>query len=306
MGTTGQIEVSEQRPPDNPMRESFGQMFNIDAPHADRRSGLYYSFDYGVAHIVSLRTADLYLTSRTGKTGYITEIDDQQIDWLKADLEAAKKNENVKWIIVMMNESPMDIDQEERDGVAEKNLNFQEILKYQIMPIFDEYGVDLVLAGSPRSRALVSSKPVLANFNLSARFELADVITSSEVYDGDTLTKYSPNGNKPAGAIYHQTGVAGPNLTAGVKEWDGSSNTSNPKAVTNAGVYALGAEAHVGDGIYRKLLSGYQMYSYVEVTADAIVVRTYTVDVNSIAAVSAGSVDLANFSTFADGFMISK
>ena len=303
MGTTGQIEVSNQRPGDNPLRESFGYMFNIDAPSVDRRTGLYYSFNYGAAHIVTVRTADLYLSSRTGKNGYDTEIDDQQTDWLKADLEKANKDPSVKWIIVYMNESPMDIDQEERDGVAEKGLNFQETLKYQIMPIFDEFDVDLVLAGSPRSRALVSTKPVVYNFNLDAKFEIATVNESTVTHDGVNVTKYSPVEGKKEGIIFHQTGVAGPNLTAGVKEWDGSSNSSNPKEVTKAGVYALGDEANVGNGVYRKLLSGQQMYSYVEITADAIVVRTYGVDVTGV---STAEDNFANYVTYLDGFMITK
>lgn len=315
MGTTGQIEVSNQSAADTPMREGFGMMFNIDAPHADTRSGMYYSFDYGSAHILTVRTADLYLTSRTGKTGYTTEIDDQQIAWLKNDLDKAKKNPNVKWIVVYMNESPLDIDQEFRDGVAESNLNFQEILKYQILPIFDEYGVDLVLAGSPRSRALVSSKPVAYNFNLDAKFELAKVTTTTETYEGQEITTYSPIAGSNKGIIYHQTGVAGPRYYAGIKEWDGSSNTSNPNAVTFAGKYFLGDEANYGDGVYRKLLSGdfgvisagkaYSMYSYVEITANSIVVRTYGVDVNAMAKAETLT-NLADYNVYLDGFKLTK
>lgn len=300
MGTTGQIEVSNQRTGDNPLRESFGYMFNIDSPVVDRKTGLYYSFDYGAAHIVSVRTADLYLSSRTGKSNYVTEIDDQQISWLKSDLETASKNPDVKWIVVYMNENPLDIDQEERDGIVESGLNFQKILKSQIMPIFDEYGVDLVLAGSPRSRALVSSKPVVYNFNLDDMFELATVNESTQTYNEDAVTVYSPVEGETFGTIYHQTGVAGPNLTAGTKKWSGS---SNPQSKVTAGKYNLGDEATKGNGVYRKLLSGQQMYSYVEITADHIVVKTYGVDVKGVASAN-GNYD--SFTTYLDGFMITK
>ena len=171
------------------------------------------------------------------------------------------------------------------------------------MPIFTEFGVDLVLAGSPRSRALVSTKPVVYNFNLDAKFELANVTESTVSYDGLSLTKYSPVDGYNQGIIYHQTGVAGPKLEAGVKEWDGSSNSSNPQAVAYAGVYSQGDEMTIGDGVYRKLLSGQQMYSYVEVTSEHIVVRTYGVDVNGVASASSG---YQSYVSFLDGFMITK
>ena len=315
MGTTGQIEVSNQRPNDNPVREGLGMMYNIDSKSTDNSSGMFYSFNYGPMHFINIRTADLYLSNRTGKTNYQTEIDDDQLIWIKEDLDIASKDPNIKWIVVMMAENPMDIDQELRDGVsaASKKANFQKIMQEQLLTVFKTYGVDLVLSGSPRSRALVSSKPLTIDFGTS--YFLADVLTTTENYDGVEVTKFAPNGDADTGTVYHQTGVAGSNYTAGVKEWDGSSNSSNPKAVKNAGVYKLTDDIgmHDVEGVYRKLLSGdkgcidankaYSMYSYVEINENQIVVRTYGVDVIGA---STATENYTNFGRYLDGFMISK
>ena len=69
------------------------------------------------------------------------------------------------------------------------------------------------------------------------------------------------------------------------------------------------------ENVYRKLLSGavgcidnnanYSMYSYVEVTANSIVVRTYGVDVYGQSTLPAGSSVLSE-GIYLDGFMLTK
>lgn len=104
---------------------NYGDM----APEAqDSDSGLYYSFDYATAHIIVLNTNDADATN-----GLSTA----QFDWLKADLEA---NKDAKWIFVLMHKSLYSGGSHSFDGDV-------EAMRAQLVPVFYEYGVDLVLAG---------------------------------------------------------------------------------------------------------------------------------------------------------------
>ena len=98
------------------------------APEQDRDSGLYYSFDYATAHVIVLNTNDADATN-----GLSTA----QFEWLKADLEA---NKDDKWIFVLMHKSLYSGGSHSFDGDV-------EAMRAQLVPVFYEYGVDLVLAG---------------------------------------------------------------------------------------------------------------------------------------------------------------
>lgn len=94
----------------------------------DSDSGLYYSFDYATAHVIVLNTNDADATN-----GLSTA----QFEWLKADLEA---NKDAKWIFVLMHKSLYSGGSHSFDGDV-------EAMRAQLVPVFYEYGVDLVLAG---------------------------------------------------------------------------------------------------------------------------------------------------------------
>lgn len=98
------------------------------APEQDSDSGLYYSFDYATAHVIVLNTNDADATN-----GLSTA----QFEWLKADLEA---NKDAKWIFVLMHKSLYSGGSHSFDGDV-------EAMRAQLVPVFYEYGVDLVLAG---------------------------------------------------------------------------------------------------------------------------------------------------------------
>ena len=103
---------------------NYGNM----APEQDSDSGLYYSFDYATAHVIVLNTNDADATN-----GLSTA----QFEWLKADLEA---NKDDKWIFVLMHKSLYSGGSHSFDGDV-------EAMRAQLVPVFYEYGVDLVLAG---------------------------------------------------------------------------------------------------------------------------------------------------------------
>ena len=98
------------------------------APEQDSDSGLYYSFDYATAHVIVLNTNDADATNG---------LSDTQLGWLKADLEA---NKDAKWIFVLMHKSLYSGGSHSFDGDV-------EAMRAQLVPVFYEYGVDLVLAG---------------------------------------------------------------------------------------------------------------------------------------------------------------
>ncbi len=103
---------------------NYGDM----APEQDSDSGLYYSFDYATAHVIVLNTNDADGTNGLSAT---------QFEWLKADLET---NKHAKWIFVLMHKSLYSGGSHSYDADV-------VAMRAQLLPVFYEYGVDLVLAG---------------------------------------------------------------------------------------------------------------------------------------------------------------
>ena len=85
---------------------------------------LWFSYDYSNAHIISLDTDSDFST------------DSPQYRWLVDDLELISKDEENKWIIVTFHRPPF-------TSGGKGN----EVVQEYLCPLFDQYGVDLVLAG---------------------------------------------------------------------------------------------------------------------------------------------------------------
>ena len=85
---------------------------------------LWYSYDYSSAHIISLDTDSDF------------SVDSPQYDWLVSDLELVSMDGDNQWIIVTFHRPPF---------TSGGNGN-DEIREY-LCPLFDQYGVDLVLCG---------------------------------------------------------------------------------------------------------------------------------------------------------------
>lgn len=97
-------------------------------PAQDTDTGLYYSFDYAAAHVIVLNTNDADAANG---------ISEAQYEWLKADLEA---NADAKWIFVLMHKSLYSGGSHSFDGDV-------AAMRAQLVPLFYEYGVDIVFAG---------------------------------------------------------------------------------------------------------------------------------------------------------------
>ncbi|MGD1835013.1 MAG: metallophosphoesterase [Nitrososphaeraceae archaeon] len=87
----------------------------------------YYSFDYENVHFISISTEHPF------------EDDSSQYEFIKEDLRRAQENILTDWIIVFMH-SPM-------YNSADFGENDSEDLQETYHPLFDKYGVDIVLSG---------------------------------------------------------------------------------------------------------------------------------------------------------------
>lgn len=274
--------------------ECIGKMFNIDVI-SNTEMGFFYSFDYGPLHFVSVLTNDIYYNY----DGMYTE---EQLNWLHQDLQKAQANPEIKWIIVV---SHMGIEiPTSKVGVSNSN-DMSAVMYEQLMPILDQYGVALFLYG--HNHYLDSTYPMVWNSKVESsvyndyfgkeinyyKKELATNATQKTPWDGVYVDEFVyKSSTTNFGCIMHQTGTAGNQYSDNFK-------------------LSLSEEYKTTHPLYRKLVGGkkgminettnYSMYSYVEVTSDKLVCRTYGVDVASqIASPS------LNNAIYIDGFMRSK
>ena len=143
-------------------------------------SGCYYSYDYQFAHFAVLNTNDM---------------SDDQINWLKADLEAAK---DAKWKVVMLHISPYST------GDHTNKSDNQKIVE-KLTPVFSEKHVDLVLQAHDHTY----------NKTLPYKWDAAGY---TQTYDNDEVVNFDCEtetigeityDKNPEGTYYVTTGAAG-------------------------------------------------------------------------------------------------
>ncbi|MGL5690363.1 MAG: metallophosphoesterase [Bacteroidales bacterium] len=155
-----------------------------------------YSFTLGNTHFISINTY-CYVEQKGDN--------DTQEYWFRNDVEKARRDPNVKWIIVITHDAPFSVvtNKEKkrtcrlnRDNPAEfpEDAEYPAERKYRWSRIFEEYGVDMVLAGHKHTYA--RSKPV--------RERVVDgIVQPNEPYMDETA---SANGHtdvtNPNGVIY--------------------------------------------------------------------------------------------------------
>ena len=153
-------------------------------------TGCYYSYDYDYAHFVVLNT---------------NEVNNDQINWLKDDLEAAK---DAKWKVVMMHISPYST------GDHSNKSENQNIVQ-KLTPIFSEKHVDLVLQAHDHTY----NKTLPYKWDAAGYTETwnnAEVVNLEPETEQVGEREYDKN---PEGTYYVTTGAAG--HRCGAAESDG-------------------------------------------------------------------------------------
>ena len=148
------------------------------AKYAD--DGCYYSFDYQYAHFAVLNT---------------NTVDDEQINWLKDDLDNAS---NAKWKIVMLHISPYSTGDHTNASANQKIVE-------KLTPVFSEKHVDLVLQAHDHTY----------NKTLPYKWDAAGYTTT---YNNNEVVNLEPEteivgdityDKNPEGTYYVTTGAAG-------------------------------------------------------------------------------------------------
>ena len=259
--------------------------YNIDYPGKqtgeDLCYGVYYSFDYGNMHFVTMSSNDIYRDGR--------DIDELQLAWVRADVAKARQNPNTKWVVVMIHHAiypnlPYDVDR---------------YYTPQFMKLLDELDIDLLLYG--HSHAISSSYPLVWDDSAETAVNCTKVrqITreiEKVTFDGDLVDKFVyPENVTDYGTVLHQTGSANTQTNTGYATlnledlpswraiWGGKRNPASEIAAVN----------------------DLAMYSYVNVTDDAIVVRTYGVD-SATAKTLTSADDVLSTGYYLDGFMLTR
>ena len=136
----------------------------------------YYSFDYGNVHFISISTEHPF------------EDDSSQYEFIKEDLRRAQENILTDWIIVFMH-APM-------YNSADFGENDSEDLQETYHPLFDKYGVDIVLSG--HTQFYQRSLPITYNENNP----------SSPYVAASGQVKYTAND----GVVFISAGTAGDDI----------------------------------------------------------------------------------------------
>ncbi|MHA8099442.1 purple acid phosphatase family protein [Aquirufa aurantiipilula] len=146
---------------DNPDSKKLAYFENFTMPKNGEAGGLrsgteaYYSFNIGNVHVVSVNSEE---TSEDGTS--IIDSTGQQAQWLKRDLAANK----LPWTIVYFHEPPYSKGSHDTDTDEEMTK-----VRQQIVPIFDRYRVDLVLAG--HSHSYERTMPIRAHLGTNDSFD---------------------------------------------------------------------------------------------------------------------------------------
>lgn len=272
-------------------REIATKLFNINcsAPNAGQR-GYYYSFDYGPLHFIVLTSNDVLY-----ENGHVTQA---QLEWLASDLSLANANPNIKWTVAMMHQGPIS-----PNFTGPTSNHHQDRSADHWMPVFAEYGLDLLLFG--HEHELIATYPICYDAENGALdtagtpLSIVPHTVEKTTYDGLSMDKIThAEGVEKRGTVFHQTGASGPQVHSKFSLKDLETNLADPKF----------------NGIYRTLLGGgagyfdekaRSMYSYLEVKDGELIVRTYGVDIKGLAA-ETNDANVLNYGVYMDGYILTK
>jgi hypothetical protein len=104
----------------------------------DVTRGLWYSFTVGSMRVVSLANDDIVYQD-SGNSYVRGYSDGAQKAWLERELAAARRDRNIDWIVICMHQVAI--------SSADKFNGADLGIRQEWLPLFDRYGVDLVVCG---------------------------------------------------------------------------------------------------------------------------------------------------------------
>jgi len=106
--------------------------------HTDVTRGLWYAFTVGSMRVISLANDDI--TYQDGGNSYVRGYSEgAQKAWLERELAAARGDHDVDWIVVCMHQVAI--------STVDKFNGADLGIREEWVPLFDKYGVDLVVCG---------------------------------------------------------------------------------------------------------------------------------------------------------------
>ncbi|UPT65554.1 MAG: metallophosphoesterase [Sphingobacteriales bacterium JAD_PAG50586_3] len=168
---------------------------------------LYYSYDYGNAHFLSINSelGSVFNASHDwiGASPFFSFSSSPFTQWLQADLAATDK----QWKIVYFHQPPHTDGSHDSDQFWEVNM---KAMREVISPILESYGVDLVLCGHShvyeRSYLINDFFGSMGDFNASTHIVNG---TSGNDLNGQAYVKYTDGPDANKGAVYMIVGNAG-------------------------------------------------------------------------------------------------
>jgi 3',5'-cyclic AMP phosphodiesterase CpdA len=152
--------------------DAFQAYFKVPSTETDPElAGLWYSFTVGSVHVIVLQNDDNCL--QDGGDVYINGYSGgRQLAFLQKELAAARASRHVDWIVVAMHQVM----------ISSSDANGADIgLRARYGPLFDKYGVDLVLCGHEHDyerslavRGVVSGSETLTPNPVSSATDVID------------------------------------------------------------------------------------------------------------------------------------
>ncbi|MCW2528929.1 MAG: hypothetical protein JWM76_3789 [Pseudonocardiales bacterium] len=104
----------------------------------DVTRGLWYAFTVGSVHVISLANDDV--AYQDGGNSYVRGYSHgAQKAWLEKELRAARRNSDIDWIVICMHQVVI--------STADQFNGADLGIRQEWVPLFDKYGVDLVVCG---------------------------------------------------------------------------------------------------------------------------------------------------------------
>lgn len=180
---------------------------NGEAGGVPSNTELFYSYDYGNAHFLSLNSelASVFITSHDwiGASPFFSFNGSPFTQWLQADLAATDK----QWKIAYFHQPPHTDGSHDSDQFWEVNM---KAMREVISPILESYGIDLIICGHShvyeRSYLINNYFGTLAEFNPSEHIVNG---TSGNYLNGEAYIKYTQGPNANKGAVYMIVGNSG-------------------------------------------------------------------------------------------------